>query len=149
MANFNKVILLGNLTRDPELRYSQGGQAIAKFGLAINRTYTVNGEKKEQTCFVDITAFGRQAEIINEYCKKGRPLFVEGRLDFSTWEKDGQKQSKLSVVAENFQLLGSRDGGAGGGGEGGGGGSRRSAGGSSGGGAAEAAGEADFDNIPF
>jgi single-strand DNA-binding protein len=149
MANFNKVILLGNLTRDPELRYSQGGQAIAKFGLAINRTYTVNGEKKEQTCFVDITAFGRQAEIINEYCKKGRPLFVEGRLDFSTWEKDGQKQSKLSVVAENFQLLGSRDGGAGGGGEGGGGGSRRAAGGSSGGGAAESAGEADFDNIPF
>lgn len=149
MANFNKVILLGNLTRDPELRYSQGGQAIAKFGLAINRTYTVNGEKKEQTCFVDITAFGRQAEIINEYCKKGRPLFVEGRLDFSTWEKDGQKQSKLSVVAENFQLLGSRDGGAGGGGEGGGGGSRRSTGGSNSGGAAESAGEADFDNIPF
>lgn len=118
MGNFNKVILLGNLTRDPELRYTQGGQAIAKFGLAVNRTYTINGEKKEQTCFVDITAFGKQAEILSEHCTKGRPLFIEGRLEFNAWEKDGQKQSKLSVVVENFQFMGDRGGsGDGGGGQ--------------------------------
>ncbi|MCC6781824.1 MAG: single-stranded DNA-binding protein [Planctomycetes bacterium] len=145
MANFNKVILLGNLTRDPELKYTQGGQAIAKFGLAVSRKYTQNGETKEQVCFVDITAWGRTAEIVNEYAKKGKPILVEGRLDYQTWEKDGQKRSKHEVVAENIQLLGARDGAGSGGG--GGGESRR--GGAAGGGEAAAGGEADFDSIPF
>lgn len=80
MANFNKVILLGNLTRDIELRTSQGGMAIAKFGMAINRKWSQNGEQKESTCFVDLTAFGRQAEVLGQYVKKGSQLFVEGRL---------------------------------------------------------------------
>jgi single-strand DNA-binding protein len=145
MANLNKVILLGNLTRDPELKYTQGGQAIAKFGLAVSRKYTQNGETKEQVCFVDITAWGRTAEIVNEYAKKGKPILVEGRLDYQTWEKDGQKRSKHEVVAENIQLLGSREGAGSGGG--GGGESRR--GGAASGGEAAAGGEADFDSIPF
>ena len=154
MANFNKVILLGNLTRDPEIRYTQGGMAVAKLGLAVNRRYSVNGEQKESTCFVDLTAFGRQAEVINEYCKKGRPLFVEGRLEFSQWEgQDGSKRSKLEVVVENFQFLGSRDGEMGGGGGGGGGGGRRQGGqrgGGGGGGFDEAAAGGDsFDDVPF
>jgi len=112
MANLNKVFLMGNLTRDPELRYTQGGTAIAKFGLAINRKWTSpEGEKKEEVCFVDITAFGRQAEVICEYCHKGGPLFVEGRLQFGTWQgQDGQKRSKLDVVLEAFQFIGARPG---------------------------------------
>ena len=112
MANLNRVFLMGNLTRDPELRYTQGGTAIAKFGMAINRNWTSpEGEKKEDVCFVDITAFGRQAEVICEYCHKGRPLFVEGRLQFSQWQgQDGQKRSKLEVVAEAFQFIGARPG---------------------------------------
>src|SRR5215471_10738683 len=124
MANFNKVLLMGNLTRDPEIRYSsnggrEGGGAICKFGLAVNRTWkNQSGEKQEETCFVDITVFGRTAENCNEYLRKGRPVFVEGRLEFSQWEdrESGQKRSKLAVVAENVQFLGSRDGGFGGGG---------------------------------
>jgi single-strand DNA-binding protein len=150
MANFNKVILLGNLTRDPEVRYTQGGQSVAKFGMAINRRYSVNGEQREQTCFVDLTAWGKQAEVLGQYAGKGRALLVEGRLDYQTWEaKDGGgKRSKLEVVVENFQFVGSRDGVEGGGGGGGGGGGRR--GGSRE--APEAGGEAaadDFDGIPF
>jgi single-strand DNA-binding protein len=110
MANLNKVFLMGNLTRDPELRYTQGGTAIAKFGMAINRNWsTPEGEKKEDVCFVDVTAWGRQAEVICEYCSKGRPLFVEGRLQYSKWEgQDGQKRSKLEVVLEGFQFIGGR-----------------------------------------
>jgi single-strand DNA-binding protein len=109
MANFNKVILLGNLTRDIELRYSQAGLAIAKLGMAINRKFTQNGEAKETTCFVDLTAFGKQAETLNQYVGKGSPLFVEGRLEYSTWEaQDGGKRSKLEVVIENFQFVGGR-----------------------------------------
>lgn len=110
MANVNKVILLGNLTRDPELRHSQGGMAIAKLGMAINRKWTQDGERKESTCFVDLTAFGKQAETVAQYCKKGTPLFVEGRLEFSQWDdKDtGKKRSKLDVVVESFQFVGSR-----------------------------------------
>jgi single-strand DNA-binding protein len=112
VANFNQVILLGNLTRDVELRHTQSGQALAKFGLAVNRKYTVNGEQKEETCFVDLTAWGRQAEVLNQYVKKGSQLFVQGRLQFSTWEgQDGAKKSKLEVVVENFQFVGSRGGG--------------------------------------
>ncbi len=111
MANFNKVILMGNLTRDPELRVTPGGLAICKFGLAVNRQYTTkDGEKREETTFVDIDAFGRQAETISKYVQKGRPLMVEGRLRLDQWEgKDGEKRSKLNVVLENFQFVGGRD----------------------------------------
>jgi single-strand DNA-binding protein len=120
MANFNRVILLGNLTRDWELRYTQSGMAVGKCGMAINRRYTQNGEAKESTCFVDLTAWGRSAEILNQYTKKGNPVFVEGRLEYSTWEaKDGGgKRSKLEVVVENFQLIGGRGEGGGAGGRG-------------------------------
>ena len=114
MANFNKVILLGNLTRDVEMRYTQGGTAIGKLGMAVNRRYTQNGETKETTCFVDLTAWGRQAEILSQYTSKGAQLFVEGRLEYSTWEgKEGGKRSKLEVVVENFQLMGGKASGRG------------------------------------
>ena len=109
MANFNKVILAGNLTRDPELRYTPKGTAIAKFGLAINRTWKDEaGESKEETTFVDISAFGRQAEVIGQYLKKGSPFLMEGRLRYETWDdkQTGQKRSRLGVVLEGFQFLG-------------------------------------------
>ena len=111
MPNLNRVILAGNLTRDPEVRYTQGGLAVAKFGLAINRKFTQNGETKESTCFVDLTAFGRSAEVLEQYIGKGDPLLVEGRLEFSQWEsKDGGgKRSKLEVIVEQFQFLRSGD----------------------------------------
>jgi single-strand DNA-binding protein len=123
MASFNKVLLMGNLTRDPQLKYLPNQTAIAEFGLACNRKFKgQNGEDREDVLFVDVTAFGRQAEVINQYCQKGRPLFIEGRLKLDQWEdkNGGGKRSKLTVVVENFQLLGSRDGG-GAGGVGGGG----------------------------
>ena len=122
MASFNKVMIIGNLTRDPEIKYTPKGTAIADIGLAVNRNYTTDsGEKREEVTFIDVTLWGRVAEIVGEYCKKGRPLFVEGRLQLDTWDDKatGQKRSKLKVVGENIQLLGSRDGGAGGGGSGG------------------------------
>ena len=110
MASFNKVILMGNLTRDPELRVTANGNSICKLGLATSRVYsTKDGERREETTFVDIDAFGKQAEVINKYMRKGRPIMVEGRLKLDQWESDGQKRSKLSVVLENFQFLGSRD----------------------------------------
>ena len=144
MANFNKVLLMGNLTRDVELRYTQGGTAVAKLGMAINRKFTANGESRETTCYVDLTAFGRQAEVLNQYMSKGRPLFVEGRLEYSTWEtQEGQKRNKLEVVIDNFQFVGGR-GEAGGAGGGGGGGNR--------GGQAQAQGgdeQVDYGDIPF
>ena len=121
MASFNKVMLMGNLTRDPEIKYTPKGTAIADIGLAVNRNYTTeSGEKREEVTFIDVTLWGRVAEIVGEYCKKGRPLFVEGRLQLDTWDDKatGQKRSKLKVVGENIQLLGSREGGAGGGGGG-------------------------------
>lgn len=108
MANFNKVILLGNLTRDPEVKYATSGTARANFGMAINRGYTdrQSGERKEEVCFVNITAFGRTAEICGEYLHKGSPLFLEGRLSYYAYETEtGEKRSSLSVVAENIQLL--------------------------------------------
>lgn len=114
MASFNKVILLGNLTRDPELRYTPKGTAIARFGLAVNRTFTNEaGEKKDETTFVDIDAFGRTAEIVGQYLKKGRPIFIEGRLRYDTWDdkQTGQKRSKLGVVLESFQFLDFKGGG--------------------------------------
>jgi single-strand DNA-binding protein len=149
MASFNKVMLLGNLTRDPEVKYTPKGSAVADIGLAVNRTYTTDGgEKREETTFVDVTMWGRQAEIAGEYLKKGRPLFVEGRLQLDTWDdkQTGQKRSKMRVVCENFQMLGSRDGG----GEGGAGSGGRSAGGGSRPAkSAPAAEEPSDDDIPF
>jgi len=121
MANYNKVLLMGNLTRDPELRYTPSGTPVASFGLAVNRRFKrQDGEQSEETCFVDITAFGRQAEVVSEYLAKGRPVFVEGRLHQESWEtQDGQKRTKLSVTLEKFEFLGGRgqDGGGSGGGQ--------------------------------
>ena len=108
MASFNKVILAGNLTRDPELRYMPNGKAIAKIGLAVSRTWTNDaGEKKEDVAFIDVDAFGRQAEVIGQYFKKGRPILLEGRLKLDQWEDKNthQKQSKLKVVLESFSFL--------------------------------------------
>ena len=108
MANFNKVLLMGNLTRDPQLSYLPSQTAVVDFGLAVNRRWTgKDGEKKEETCFVDCRAFGRMAENINKYLVKGRALFVEGRLVFDSWTaQDGSKRSKHRVTVENFQFLG-------------------------------------------
>ncbi len=100
---------MGNLTRDPELRYTASGSAVAGFGLAVNRKYKQGDEWKDDVCFVDITAWGKQGENCAEYLSKGRPVFVEGYLKFSTWESDGQKRNKLEVVANSVQFLGSRD----------------------------------------
>ena len=108
MASFNKVMLMGNLTRDPELRYTSNGSAVTSFGLAGNRKFKQGDEWKEDVCFVDITVWGKQGENCAEYLSKGRPAFVEGRLQYSTWESDGQKKSKLEVVANTVQFLGSR-----------------------------------------
>ncbi|RFC42680.1 MAG: single-strand DNA-binding protein [Verrucomicrobia bacterium] len=113
MANLNKVMVIGNLTRDPEIKYTPKGSAIADIALAINRNYTTDsGEKREETTYVDIVLYGRLAEIAGEYLKKGRPVYIEGRLKLDTWDdkQTGQKRSKMRVVGEGLQLLGSRDG---------------------------------------
>jgi len=113
MASFNKVILAGNLTRDPELRYTPKGTAIARLGVACNRKWkSETGEMKEEVTFVDVDAFGKTAETIGQYLKKGRPILIEGRLRYDTWEdkQSGQKKSKLGVVLENFQFLDSGGG---------------------------------------
>ena len=110
MASFNKVILLGNLTRDPEVRYTPKGSAVADLGIAVNRQYTLeNGEKREEVTFVDVTFWGRTAEVAGEYLKKGRPVFIEGRLQLDTWDdkQSGQKRRKLKVIGETMQMLGS------------------------------------------
>ena len=115
MASFNKVILLGNLTRDPEVRYTPKGSAVADLGIAVNRQYTLeNGEKREEVTFVDVTFWGRTAEVAGEYLKKGRPVFIEGRLQLDTWDdkQSGQKRSRLKVIGETMQMLGSRGGAA-------------------------------------
>lgn len=108
MASLNKVFLMGNLTRDPELRYTPQGTAVVAFGMAINRKWTSpTGEAKEEVCFVDVSMFGRRAEVISEYFSKGNPILVEGRLQFQQWEsKEGQKRNALKVVAENFEFVG-------------------------------------------
>jgi single-strand DNA-binding protein len=114
MANVNKVILIGNLTRDPQLKYLPSQTAVVEFGLATNRKFkAANGEVREEVCFVDCSAFARTAEVINQYCQKGRPIYIEGRLKFDSWEdkQGGGKRSKLTVVVENFQFLGGREGG--------------------------------------
>lgn len=124
MASFNKVILVGNLTRDPEVRYTSGGTAVTEVGLAVSRNWTDrnSNERKEETTFVDVTLWGRTAEIAGEYLSKGRPCLIEGRLQLDQWDdkETGQKRSKLKVVGESLQLLGSRSDGGGTGGGGGG-----------------------------
>jgi single-strand DNA-binding protein len=118
MASFNKVILLGNVTRDPEIRYTPKGTAVTELGMAVNRVYTTDGgEKREEVTFIDVTLWGRTAEIAGEYLKKGRPVLIEGRLQLDTWDdkQSGQKRSKLKVVADGLQLIGGRPGGGGGG----------------------------------
>jgi single-strand DNA-binding protein len=117
MASFNKVILLGNLTRDPELKYTPKGTAVAQIGLAVNRVYSNDqGEKVEEVTFVDVDLFGRTAEIANEYLRKGRPVLIEGRLKLDSWDdkQTGQKRSRLKIIGEAMQLLGSRDNAGGG-----------------------------------
>ncbi len=112
MASFNKVLLMGNLTRDPELRYTDSGAAVASFGLAVNRKYKAGDEWKDEVCYVDITVWAKQAENCAEYLHKGSPVFLEGRLNFQSWEdeKNGQKRNKLEVVANNIQFLSNRSG---------------------------------------
>jgi single-strand DNA-binding protein len=106
MASFNKVVLMGNLTRDPELRYTPGGAAVCTFGLAMNRRYKQNDEVKDEVCFVDITVWGRQAENCDQYLSKGSGIMLEGRLRLNQWETDeGSRRSKLDVVANNIQFL--------------------------------------------
>jgi single-strand DNA-binding protein len=114
MASLNKVMLIGNLTRDPEIKYTPKGTAIAQIGLAVNRTWSNEaGQKQEETTFVDVEFFGRNAEIAGEYLKKGRPAYIEGRLKLDSWEdkQSGQKRSRLKVVGESLLLLGGREGG--------------------------------------
>lgn len=115
MANFNKVLLIGNLTRDPQLSYLPSQTAVVDFGLAVNRRWTgKDGQARESTCFIDCRAFAGQAETINKYLTKGRPVFVEGRLDYDTWTaQDGTKRSKHRVTVESFQFLGSAGGNSG------------------------------------
>lgn len=113
MANYNKVILIGNLTRDPQLSYLPSQTAVVELGLAVNRRWRgQNNEQREETCFVDCRAYGRQGETINQYMRKGEAILIEGRLHFDTWEgKDGTRRSKHRVIVERFQFLGSRAGG--------------------------------------
>jgi single-strand DNA-binding protein len=121
-AGFNKVMLMGNLTRDLEMRFTPSNTAVGTFGLAVNRTWrTPEGEKKEEVSFIDCEVWGKQAEIMKQYLAKGRPVFIEGRLKQDTWKdkNDGSNRSKLKVVVEEFRFIDSRPGGGGGGGGGG------------------------------
>ncbi len=122
MASVNKVILIGNLTRDPEVKYTPKGMAVAEVGLAVNRNYTVDGDKREEVTFVDCELWGKTAELAGQYLSKGRPVYFEGRLKLDTWDDktSGAKRSKMRVVVETMQFLGSRGDGDGGGGGGGG-----------------------------
>jgi single-strand DNA-binding protein len=147
MASYNKVILMGNLTRDPEVRSTTGGQTVTALGLAVNRVYYVGGqggtggEKREEVTFIDVDFWARKGEVISQYFKKGDPIFVEGRLTFRSWDdKDGNKRSKLSVTGENFEFInsGKRSGDRGG-----------DAGGGGGGGPPSGEVEAGFDEVPF
>lgn len=121
MASYNRVILVGNLTRDIELKYTPGGTAVTDIGMAMNdRRKSASGEWVDETTFVDVTLWGRTAEVASEYLSKGSPILVEGRLKLDTWETDGQKRSKLRVVCDRMQMLSGSGGGSGGGGGGGG-----------------------------
>jgi len=150
MASFNRVILVGNLTRDPQVRYTPGGTAVAEIGLAVSRQWfdKQSNQKREETTFVDVTLWGRQAEVAGEYLAKGRPVLIEGRLHLDSWDdkETGQKRSKLKVVAEQMTMLGSRQDG-GGGGRGGSGGHSSGQGGS-GGFTPEPSNEGSFDGPP-
>jgi single-strand DNA-binding protein len=116
MASYNRVILVGNLTRDPELRFTPSNTPVSEIGMAVNdRRKNASGEWVEETTFVDVTLWGRTAEVANEYLNKGSSVLVEGRLKLDTWEKEGKKHSKLRVVADRMQMLGARGGGGGGG----------------------------------
>ncbi len=140
MASMNKVFLLGNLTRDPELRRTPSGTAVCDLGMATNRKFrTPDGQDKEETCFVTVVVWGRQAETCSEYLKKGSPLLVEGRLQFEEWEKDGQRHNRLRVVAERTQFVGGSRGG----------GTPSEGGGSDSGERAAPAAADDDDNTPF
>lgn len=108
MSNYNRVVLMGRLTRDVELRHTQGGTAVAGFGMAINRKWSQNGEPKESVCYVDLKAWSKTAELLAQYLKKGDPIHVEGRLEFESWEKDGEKRSKLFVTIDSFQFIGGK-----------------------------------------
>jgi single-strand DNA-binding protein len=111
MASLNKIFMIGNLTRDPELRYVPSGAPVATFGLAVNRTFvTQHGDKKDEVCFVRVVVFGKQAESCSQYLTKGRPVFIEGRLQYRAWEQDGQKRSTLDIVADRVQFLGAPTG---------------------------------------
>ena len=119
MANYNRIILVGNLTRDPQLKYLPSQMAVVDFGLAVNHKWrSKDGQDREEVLFIDCSCFGKGAEVINTYCQKGKQLLVEGRLKLDVWEdkQGGGKRSKHTVVVDNFQLMGGRDGGAGGGG---------------------------------
>ncbi len=145
-GSLNRVFLMGNLTRDVEIRHTAGNQAVGNFGIAVNRRYkTQSGEQREEVTFVDCEAWGRTAEVMGQYLHKGRPVFIEGRLKLDQWEgKDGSKQSKLRVVVESFQFVDS------GGGGGGGGGGPRGGSSAGGGGSSYGGGEAmEADDIPF
>jgi single-strand DNA-binding protein len=119
MSTLNKVFLMGRLTRDPELRYTPQGIPVSDLGLAVNRSFTpsAGGEKKEETLFIDVTVWRKQAELCCQYLRKGSPVFIEGRLSMDTWEKDGKKNTRIRVIAENFQFIGGTGAGKGGGGE--------------------------------
>ena len=119
MASLNKVLIMGNLTRDPEVRYTPKGQAVVDLGVAVNRRYKVENETREETTFIDVTFWGRSAEVIGQYMKKGRPIYIEGRLQLDSWEDKatGQKKSRLKVIGDEFQFLGGREGGGSGGGD--------------------------------
>jgi len=148
MASFNKVILLGNLTRDPELKHVAGNQAVAELGLAVNRRFrTKDNEEREEVTFVDCEAWGRTAEVLKQYLTKGSPIFIEGRLKLDQWEsKEGERRSKLRVVIENFQFIGSRGEGSG---TGASGHARASRGSSGGGGGSGEHVPLPSDDIPF
>lgn len=123
MANLNKVMLIGNLTRDPELRHTPKGTAVSEISLAINRNWTNDqGQKQEETTYVEVTLWGRQAEVVQQYVTKGSPIYIEGRLQLDSWDdkETGKKRSKLRVIGENFQFLSGKPGTTGGGGNGGG-----------------------------
>lgn len=149
-GSLNRVFLMGNLTRDIEVRHTSQNMAIAKMGLAVNRKFkTQSGEQREEVTFVDCDAFGRTAEVMAQYLRKGRPVFIEGRLKLDQWQdQQGNKRSKLSVVVESFQFVDSGQGGGQGGGGGGGGGGYSSGGGGGGGGYDSDPVPPD-DDIPF
>lgn len=157
MPSYNKVLLMGNLTRDPELRYLPSNTAVVNIGLAINRRWrNQQGEMQEETTFVDCEMFGRRAEVMNQYLRKGQPVFIEGRLRLDQWEdREGNKRSKLKVIADSFEFIDSRGEGEGRSGEGGGGGASRSRGAArpapagAGGPPPDAHPPMDEDDIPF